>query len=108
MSDDATLGISEAELADYYNHTMDVSGFDGGSEVPIKVGRKVTISVRFSEEEIEALRGRAEAAGVKVTSYIRAAALEAANPVDRATLARLAQDLERRAHDVASLIEGVA
>jgi hypothetical protein len=45
---------------------------------------------------------------VKVTSYIRAAALEAANPVDRATLARLAQDLERRAHDVASLIEGVA
>ena len=69
----------------------------------------MTISVRFSPEEIEELRARAEDAGVKVTSFIRAAALEATSPVDRATLGELARELERRAHDVAAMVSrGVA
>ena len=44
---------------------------------------------------------------MKVTSFIRAAALEATSPVDRATLGALARDLEKRAHEVATII-GVA
>lgn len=67
---------TEAELADYYNRTQDTSDFDDGEEVSITVRRDVTISVRFSVEEIAELRARAEEAGVKVTPFIRAAALE--------------------------------
>lgn len=47
--------------------------------------------------------------GVKVTSFISAAALEAASPVDLTVLSRLARDLEQRAHDVATMAaRGVA
>ncbi len=99
-----TKGMSEAELAEYYNRTRDPSDFDEGEEVPITVKRNVTISVRFSDEEIAELRARSEQAGVKVTSFIRAAALEAASPVDRAALGELARDLEQRAHLVAEFV----
>ncbi|MGH3470744.1 MAG: plasmid mobilization protein [Nocardioidaceae bacterium] len=95
--------MSEAELAEYYNRTQDTSDFDGGEEVPVTVRRNVTISVRFSDKEIEELRARAEQAGVKVTSFIRTASLEATSPVDRAALGELARDLEQRAHQVAEL-----
>lgn len=96
--------MTEAELAEYYNRTEDVSDFDLGGEVPVSVRRNVTISVRFSDTEIAELRARAEQAGVKVTSFIRAAALEATSPVDRAALGELARDLERRAHQVAEYV----
>ena len=100
---------AEAELADAYNATQDLSEFAEEGAEPVSVRRSVTISVRFSEAEIAALRARADAAGVKVTSFIRAAALEATNPVDRLTLGELARDLERRAHDVAEIVSrGVA
>ena len=95
---------TEAELADYYNETKDVSEFDLGNPEPITVRRNVTISVRFSDEEIAELRARAELAGVKVTSFIRAASLEATSPVDRAALGKLARDLEQRAHQVAEFV----
>jgi predicted DNA binding CopG/RHH family protein len=103
-----TENVSEAELADYYNRTRDISDFEGGEEVPITVKRNVTISVRFSPEELENLRQRADEAGVKVTSFIRAAALEATSPVDRATLRKLARDLEKRAHEVATIVSNGA
>ncbi len=96
--------MTEAELAEYYNRTQDTSDFDEGEEVPITVRRSVTISVRFSDDEIAELRARAEEAGVKVTSFIRAAALEASSPVDRVALSDLARDLEQRAHQVAELV----
>lgn len=51
--------------------------------LPVEVRRNVTISVRFTGEEIDSLRTRAEASGEKVTSYIRAAALQQASPLDR-------------------------
>jgi uncharacterized protein (DUF1778 family) len=95
---------SEADLAAHYNQTRDLSGFDLENGEPISVRRSVTISVRFSEEEIAQLRERAEQAGVKVTSFIRAAALEATSPVDRAALGELARELEKRAHDVAEYV----
>jgi uncharacterized protein (DUF1778 family) len=96
--------MSEADLAAHYNQTRDLSGFDLENGEPISVRRSVTISVRFSEEEIARLRARAEQSGVKVTSFIRAAALEATSPVDRAALGELARELERRAHDVAEYV----
>jgi len=95
---------AEAELADYYNETHDLSEFEDGEDVPITVKRSVTISVRFSDKEIAELRARAELAGVKVTSFIRAASLEATSPVDRAALGKLARDLEQRAHQVAEFV----
>jgi len=95
---------TNAELADYYNETEDLSEFDEENAVPVTVKRAVTISVRFSDEEIAELRARAEQAGVKVTSFIRAAALEASSPVDRAALGELARDLEQRAHRVAQFV----
>ncbi len=95
---------SGAGLAEYYNETHDLSEFDDGEDVPITVKRSVTISVRFSDKEIAELRARAEQAGVKVTSFIRAAALEATSPVDRAALGELARDLEQRAHQVAEFV----
>lgn len=100
---------SNAKLAEQYNDTGDLSGFDQDAGTQVTTKRAVTISVRFSDEEIAILRNRADNAGVKVTSFIRAAALEATNPVDLATLTQLARDLERRAHDVAKVASrGVA
>jgi predicted DNA binding CopG/RHH family protein len=95
--------MTEAELADDYNESKDLSEFDEANAVSLTVKRSITISVRFSDKEIEQLRARAEQAGVKVTSFIRAAALEAASPVDRVALGELARDLEQRAHVVAEL-----
>ena len=99
-----TEAMTDAELAEYYNRTQDTSDFDEDEEFPITVRRSVTISVRFSDDEIAELRARAEQAGVKVTSFIRAAALEAASPVDRVALGELARDLEQRAHQVAEFV----
>ncbi|HET7386124.1 MAG TPA: hypothetical protein VFJ19_05590 [Nocardioidaceae bacterium] len=88
---DSTRDTTEAELADYYDRTHDLSEFEGGEEFPVEVRRNVTISVRFSEKEIALLRSGAEAAGEKVTAYIRAAALQQAVPVDRRRLRRALQ-----------------
>lgn len=88
---------SEAELAKTYQESRDPSGFDGEGE-PVEVRRNITISVRFSDVEIEALRREAEAAGVRLTAYIRAAALDAGSPVDRK---RLQDALRAVSEDVA-------
>ncbi len=84
---------TEAELADYYDRTHDVSGFDLEHPEPITRPHRrldVTISVRFSPEEIDLLRTEAERAGLKVTAFIRTLALQhASGPVlDRAALRR--------------------
>lgn len=84
---------TEAELAEHYDRTHDVSGFDLEHPEPITPARgrlDVTISVRFSPEEIDLLRTEAERAGMKVTAFIRTLALQhASGPVlDRAELRR--------------------
>lgn len=99
-----TGGMTEEQLAEHYDNSQDTTDFDHGTEVRLKVKRDVTISVRFSEEEISALRDRAERSGMKVTAFIRAAALEVTNPVDRTALDALVQELERRTHDVAAFV----
>lgn len=80
-------GRAEADAADYYNQTHDLSGFDGGEvvelESPPAGTRRVTLSIRLSPQELQTLGQRAEAAGMKLTTYLRAAALQAeAPPVD--------------------------
>lgn len=97
---------TEAELAAHYNETEDLTEFDQENPEPVTVKRNVTISVRFSEEEIAELRSRAAKADVKVTSFIRAAALDAANPIDRTELNKLARQLESHAHHVAEVAQG--
>jgi uncharacterized protein (DUF1778 family) len=99
-----TKAKSEAELAAFYNETEGLSEFDLEHPESVTVKRSITISVRFSIDEIAALRERAEAAGVKVTSFIRAAALEATSPVERAALSELARGLEQHAHRVVELV----
>lgn len=84
--------LNEIELADYYEKSHDESEFDERAAYPVEVRRNVTISVRFTGEEIDLLRSRAEVSGEKVTSYIRAAALQQASPLDRR---RLLQALRR-------------
>ncbi len=71
----------EPELADYYNQTRDLSGFDGGEVVELESApadtRSVTLSIRLSPQELQTLGERAEVAGMKLTTYIRGAALHA-------------------------------
>ena len=57
----STRVVREAEVAKQYQETRNLLGFEGGSVEPIEVRRNVTISVRFSDEEMDLLRARAEA-----------------------------------------------
>lgn len=94
-------GVAGANAAHYYNQTHDLSGFDGGEvvqlESPPAGTRNVTLSVRLSPEELRILGQRAEAAGMKLTTYIRAAAL-------RAEAAAVDDDLLDTAAEVVDLI----
>lgn len=80
---DAVAG-AEADEAAYYNETHDLSGFDGGEvvelESPPAGTRNVTLSIRLSPIELQTLGQRADAAGMKLTTYIRGAALHAETP----------------------------
>jgi len=97
--------MKEIELAEYYNITGDLSEFEGTPTEKVEVGRReVTISVRFSAEEIEALRRRADAANMKVTRFIRAAALEAEHPIDREAVAALAAGVEAQVHQLRAAV----
>ncbi len=96
---DKTKGMTEAELADYYDQTHDLSEFDEDDAYPTEVRRNVTISVRFSEEEIARLRAQADALGMKVTALIRSAALE-----DRESVLRALKQLEKQTQRLGSLI----
>jgi len=94
---DSTGQASEADLAESYydRRTEDVWGEPEPLERPARLD--VTLSVRFSREEIEAVRAAAQRAQLKPTAFIRHAALEAlsARPVDRARLETdLAQAVE--------------
>jgi hypothetical protein len=87
--------ITEAELAErYYDRRHEDSDWAEPEPVEKPARLEVTLSVRFSREELEAVRAAAERAGIKPTAFIRLAAVEALarRPVDRA---RLEQDLAR-------------
>jgi predicted DNA binding CopG/RHH family protein len=96
---DRTKRMTEAELALYYDQTHDLSEFDESAAYPAEVRRNVTISVRFSEDEIRRLRAQADAVGMKVTALIRAAALE-----DRESVLRALAQLEKHAQQLGTLM----
>jgi predicted DNA binding CopG/RHH family protein len=89
--------MTDAELAEHYNRTRDQSEFEGHELVrppATPETRNVTLSVRFSAAEISALSERAEAAGMPLTTYIRATALAAAEPpIDRAKVLGLVEQV---------------
>ena len=89
---------SEAELAEVYYERRHADSDWNEPEALEKPARlDVTLSVRFTREELQAVRGAAERAGLKPTAFIRQAAVEALarTPVDRARLERdLASALE--------------
>jgi hypothetical protein len=75
------------DAAHFYDRTHDVSGFEGGETVELESTpagtRNVTLSIRLSPGELQTLGQRAATAGMKLTTYIRRAALQAeAPPVD--------------------------
>jgi hypothetical protein len=89
-----TTHMTEAELADYYAETHDLSEFDEGEVVPVPRGRRdMVLSVRFSPEELDSLRLRAEERGVKVTALVRSAALAQTSPIDSDELRKVAEAL---------------
>jgi hypothetical protein len=97
------LGMSEQSGAawmspDRHRETQDVSGFDLDHPTPVEVRRSVTISVRFTAEEIESLRRRAEVANRPVTAWIREAALDTTRrPIDPNRIVAIAENLRAQA-----------
>jgi mobilization protein NikA len=89
---------SEAEVAERYFERRHKDGdWDEPERLDKPVRLDVTLSVRFSREELKAVRTAAEQAGIKPTAFIRQAAVEAVSrrPVDRARLQ----------HDLAKAVE---
>jgi hypothetical protein len=98
--------MTEAELADYYDRTGDLSEFEDGEVVEIEPGPKSSVvSVRFAPGELEAVEQQANKAGMKLTAFIRASALSGAHVVDldrlRKVAAKLAADSEEMGKVVA-------
>lgn len=91
---------SDAELADYYDQNRELPAWR--EPEPVQTERlDVTISVRFTSAEIAAIRVRAEAVGLKPTTYIRQSALtDEQPPIDRAQLSRTVAALARDVEDL--------
>jgi len=88
----------EAEIAErYYERRHEDGDWDEPESLDKPVRLDVTLSVRFSREELEAVRTAAEQAGMKPTAFIRQAAVEA--------LSRRRVDRTRLQHDLAKAVE---
>lgn len=89
---------SESERAErYYARRHEDGDWDEPDALDKPPRLEVTLSVRFTRDELDAVRGAAERAGLKPTAFIRQAAVGALAqaPVDRARLERdLATALE--------------
>lgn len=87
---DTTAGMSDADLAAYYD-VHGLADFKGGEEIQIEPEPKdAIVSVRFAAGELNAVERQAEAAGMKLTAYIRASALSSAQVVDLDRLRKVA------------------
>lgn len=102
-------GLTEAEEAEWwYAHRDQTDEIFTEDTEPVAVRRDVTMSVRFSTDEMAELRAYADKLGVKVTTLIRTAVLEemhhATRPMDRAAIVQLVADLEQRTHELVDLV----
>ena len=91
-----------------FENMSEINDGDWGEPVPVTVRRNVTISVRFSADEIAAIRRQADAAGMKVTAYIRQAALSGGEAIDRDKVARAVAAVSHDLDHVRRLIQGAA
>lgn len=83
------MNASDAELADYYDRHRDEVARWKPEPVRRPDRLDVTISVRFTRDEIAAVRQRARAVGLKPTTFIRQAVLDATQPpIDREAVRR--------------------
>lgn len=94
-------------MSDFENMSK-INEADWDEPVPVTVRRNVTISVRFSADEIAAIRQHAEAAGMKVTAYIRQAAASSGETIDRDKVARAVAAVSNDLDRVRRLIQGAA
>jgi hypothetical protein len=62
---------TDAELADYYDRHRDLSAWGEPKPSPAAGRLDVTITVRFTADEMATVRTRAEVAGLTPTAYIR-------------------------------------
>lgn len=92
---------TDAELADYYDSHRDLTTWGPPEPRNASTRLDVTISVRFSADELAAVRASAEAAGLKTTTYIRQLVLAADQaPLDRMRLAKTVDALTRDLDDL--------
>lgn len=94
-------------MSDFENMS-EIKDADWGEPVSVTVRRNVTISVRLSADEIAAIRRQADAAGMKVTAYIRQAALSGEEAIDRDKVARAVAAVSNDLDRVRRLIQGAA
>jgi predicted DNA binding CopG/RHH family protein len=98
--------MTEAELADHYDRTGDLSEFEGGEVVTVVPGRRDSIvSVRFAAGELDAVERRAAEAGMKLTAFIRASALSNAQVVDLDRLRKIAAKLLADSQEITSVVD---
>lgn len=86
----------EAELAELERE--DVSTSTKGVSVPV--------SVRFRGEELETVEQAATAAGMKLSTFIRQAALGAATPVDVRAASGAAEEIQAQVRRLLALLHG--
>ncbi|MGH3781703.1 MAG: plasmid mobilization protein [Pseudonocardiaceae bacterium] len=92
---------TDAELAEYYDQHRDLTDWSEPLSMPKPERLEVTISVRFTPAEIATIRARAEAAGLKPTTFIRRCALaDEQPPIDRGRLSRSVAALSRDLEDL--------
>lgn len=91
-----------------FESMSEIKDADWGEPVSVTVRRNVTISVRLSADEIAAIRRQADAAGMKVTAYIRQAALSGEEAIDRDKVARAVAAVSNDLDRVRRLIQGAA
>ena len=100
MSAHATDGMTDEQLADYYLTTGNLSEFAADAVAVTRRRERldVSITVRFTPDEIDALRVRADEQGMRVTALIRRLAVEHTGDtqiVDLSVARRLAQAVAR-------------
>ena len=92
---------TDNELAEYYDQHRDLTQWGEPQPVEKPERLEVTISVRFTPDEIATIRAQAEAAGLKPTTYIRRCTLAAEQPpIDRTRLSRTVAALSRDLDDL--------
>ena len=94
-------------MSDFENMS-EINDADWEAPVPVTVRRNVTISVRFSADEMAEIRQWAERAGMKVTTYIRQAALTGGHTIDRDKVERAVDAVSSDLDRVRKLIRGAA